>query len=154
MVKSVDGGEIPARLVGTHRRLRRADVLAYREQMRTTTDEALRARTDQAQELGLYGADPRMPGADGPTKTQGRETDPASREARRPRRWRALRSVRPRRAAPARVGAAAAADEARLWFRMPQWGLGDETPLAYARTETSAREVEALLNRVDSGVLS
>ena len=51
-------------------------------------------------------------------------------------------------------GDAEAADEARLWLRMPQWGLGDETPLAYARTETGAREVEALLNRIDYGVLS
>lgn len=46
-----------------------------------------------------------------------------------------------------------AADEARLWFRMPQWGLGDRTPLDYARTETGAREVETLLNRIDAGVL-
>ena len=51
-------------------------------------------------------------------------------------------------------GDEAGADEARLWLRMPQWGLGDETPLAYARTETGAREVEALLNRIDYGVLS
>ena len=51
-------------------------------------------------------------------------------------------------------GDAEAADEARLWLRMPQWGLGDETPLAYARTETGAREVETLLNRIDYGVLS
>lgn len=47
-----------------------------------------------------------------------------------------------------------AAEEARLWLRVPQWGLGDETPLAYARTEAGAREVEALLNRIDYGVLS
>ena len=47
-----------------------------------------------------------------------------------------------------------AADEARLWLRTPQWGLGDRTPLHYARTETGAREVEALLNRIDYGVLA
>lgn len=47
-----------------------------------------------------------------------------------------------------------AADEARMWFRMPQWGLGDRTPLAYARTEAGAREVETLLNRIDYGVLA
>ena len=46
-----------------------------------------------------------------------------------------------------------AADEARLWFRMPQWGLGDRTPLDYARTETGAHEVETLLGRIDAGVL-
>lgn len=77
VVKLVDGGGLPARLVGTHRRLRRDDVLAYREQMRTTATEALQALTDQAQELGLYDADPRIPGADGPTTTQRRKTDPA-----------------------------------------------------------------------------
>lgn len=60
VVKLVDGGDLPGRLVGTHRRLRREDVLAYREQMRATTAEALQALTDQAQELGLgYGAEPR-----------------------------------------------------------------------------------------------
>ena len=58
VVKLVDSGEIPARLVGTHRRLHRGDVVAYREQMRVTTAEALQALTDQAQELGLgYGAE-------------------------------------------------------------------------------------------------
>ena len=59
VVKLVDGGRLPARMVGTHRRLRRADVLAYREHMRTTTADALQELSDQAQELGLgYGAEP------------------------------------------------------------------------------------------------
>ena len=66
IVKQIDGGELPARLVGTHRRLRRGDVLAYREQMRATTAEALQELTDDAQALGLYDAEQRMPGADGP----------------------------------------------------------------------------------------
>lgn len=66
VVKRVDGGEIPAWLVGTHRRLRRGDVLAYRERMRAATAEALQEMTDDAQALGLYDADPRMPGAGGP----------------------------------------------------------------------------------------
>ena len=66
VVKLVDGGELPGRLVGTHRRLRRADVLAYREQMRATTAEALQELADDAQALGLYDANPRMPGAEGP----------------------------------------------------------------------------------------
>ena len=51
-------------------------------------------------------------------------------------------------------GDALAADEARLWLRSPQWALGDRTPLDYARTETGAREVEALLSRIDFGVLA
>ena len=66
VVKLVDGGEIPARRVGTHRRLQRGDVLAYRERMRATTAAALRELSDQAHELGLYDMDPQMPGADGP----------------------------------------------------------------------------------------
>ncbi|MDT7858259.1 helix-turn-helix domain-containing protein [Rubrivirga sp. S365] len=66
VVKLVDGGQLPARRVGTHRRVRRADVLAHRERMRATTAEALQQMSDDAQALGLYGADPRMPGAEGP----------------------------------------------------------------------------------------
>ena len=66
VVKLVDGGDLPARLVGTHRRLQRGDVLAYRERMRATTAEALQALTDDAQALGLYDAEQGMPGADGP----------------------------------------------------------------------------------------
>jgi excisionase family DNA binding protein len=66
VVKLVDRGELPARRVGTHRRLRRDDVLAHRGRMRTTQAAALADLSDQAQELGLYDVDPRMPGADGP----------------------------------------------------------------------------------------
>jgi putative toxin-antitoxin system antitoxin component (TIGR02293 family) len=47
-----------------------------------------------------------------------------------------------------------AIEEARQWLRTPAWALGEATPLAYARTETGAREVEALLGRIDYGVLS
>jgi putative toxin-antitoxin system antitoxin component (TIGR02293 family) len=42
--------------------------------------------------------------------------------------------------------------DARQWFRQPQWGLGGAAPLDYARTEPGAREVEALLDRIDYGV--
>jgi len=45
-------------------------------------------------------------------------------------------------------------DEAREWLRFPQFGLGDATPLEYARTEIGAREVENLLGRIDHGVYS
>jgi excisionase family DNA binding protein len=71
VVKLVDSGELPARRVGTHRRLRRVDVLAHREHMRTTQAAALDELADQAQELGLYDVDPRMPGADGPPAAGG-----------------------------------------------------------------------------------
>lgn len=49
---------------------------------------------------------------------------------------------------------AAAEDDARRWFHLPQWALGGATPLAYAHTEPGAREVEALLDRLDAGVLA
>ena len=48
----------------------------------------------------------------------------------------------------------AAEDDARRWFHLPQWALGGATPLAYAHTEPGAREVEALLHRIDHGVLA
>ena len=51
VVKLVDGGEVPARRVGTHRRLWRADVLAYRERMRAATADALQELADDAQAL-------------------------------------------------------------------------------------------------------
>jgi putative toxin-antitoxin system antitoxin component (TIGR02293 family) len=43
--------------------------------------------------------------------------------------------------------------DAQVWFHRPQWGLGGDTPLRYARTEPGAREVEALLDRIDYGVM-
>lgn len=53
LVKLLDEKVIPHRKVGTHRRVRRRDVLAYREKMRVEAEEALQALADQAQELGL-----------------------------------------------------------------------------------------------------
>lgn len=44
--------------------------------------------------------------------------------------------------------------DTRLWFHTPQWALGDATPLAYVHTEPGACEVEALLQRIDHGVLA
>lgn len=53
LVKLVDAGMIPHRKVGTHRRVRRRDVLAYKEQMYRDAEAALQELADQAQELGL-----------------------------------------------------------------------------------------------------
>ena len=59
VVKLVDSGELPARLVGTHRRVNRADVVAHRARMRATARDAMQNLVDQAQDLGLgYGAEP------------------------------------------------------------------------------------------------
>jgi putative toxin-antitoxin system antitoxin component (TIGR02293 family) len=48
----------------------------------------------------------------------------------------------------------AAEEDARRWFHLPQWALGEATPLDYAHTDPGAREVEALLDRIDHGVLA
>jgi putative toxin-antitoxin system antitoxin component (TIGR02293 family) len=44
------------------------------------------------------------------------------------------------------------ADAARDWFAAPARGLGDEKPMAMARTEIGSREVEALIDRLEQGV--
>jgi putative toxin-antitoxin system antitoxin component (TIGR02293 family) len=41
---------------------------------------------------------------------------------------------------------------ARQWLKAPELLLGGKTPLDFARTETGAHEVEALLRRIDYGI--
>jgi excisionase family DNA binding protein len=53
LVKLVQEGEIPFRMVGTHRRVYREDVLEYKARRREEAEEAMQNLTDQAQELGL-----------------------------------------------------------------------------------------------------
>jgi len=45
-------------------------------------------------------------------------------------------------------------DAARQWLKSPKRALGGHTPLEYADTEPGAREVEALLTRLEYGVFS
>jgi putative toxin-antitoxin system antitoxin component (TIGR02293 family) len=45
-------------------------------------------------------------------------------------------------------------EAARRWLSSSQIGLGGAVPLDYAETETGAREVEDLLNRIEYGVIS
>jgi putative toxin-antitoxin system antitoxin component (TIGR02293 family) len=45
-------------------------------------------------------------------------------------------------------------ESARAWLAHPQRGLNQATPLDYAETEVGAREVEALLGRIEYGVYS
>lgn len=54
VVALVDKGELPATRVGTHRRLRTRDVLAFRDRARTTRTEALNELTVLSEDLGLY----------------------------------------------------------------------------------------------------
>ena len=46
------------------------------------------------------------------------------------------------------------ASAAREWLIQPQVGLGNTTPVEFARTEIGAREVENLLGRIEHGVYS
>ena len=45
-------------------------------------------------------------------------------------------------------------EQARSWFVAPIHALGGRTPLEFADTEPGAREVEALLGRLEYGVFS
>ena len=53
LVTLLDGGKIPHRLVGTHRRVRVADLLVYKEARYAEQRAALDELTREAQELGL-----------------------------------------------------------------------------------------------------
>lgn len=46
------------------------------------------------------------------------------------------------------------ADAARQWLGAPQPGLGGQRPIALARTDLGAREVESLVDRLEHGVLA
>lgn len=46
------------------------------------------------------------------------------------------------------------ADAARAWFHAPHRALGDLSPLSLASTDAGAREVEALIGRLEHGVSS
>lgn len=54
VVRLIAAGKLPARMVGSHRRLTLGDVLAYREASTTRRRDALDQMTRQAEELGLY----------------------------------------------------------------------------------------------------
>ena len=54
LIKLVDGGALPFRMVGAHRRLRLVDVLASRDRQDAAAREALAELTRQAEDLGLY----------------------------------------------------------------------------------------------------
>lgn len=53
LIRLLDAGEIPSRKVGTHRRVRSTDVLAYKQQIDTRRRQVLDALTAQAQALGM-----------------------------------------------------------------------------------------------------
>jgi excisionase family DNA binding protein len=54
LIKKIEAGELPHHMVGTHRRLRLADVLAYRDRVDAAANAALAAMTEEAEDLRLY----------------------------------------------------------------------------------------------------
>jgi putative toxin-antitoxin system antitoxin component (TIGR02293 family) len=46
------------------------------------------------------------------------------------------------------------ADEAKIWLKSPQFGLGNEIPIELLKTEAGTREIESLLGRIEHGVYS
>ena len=54
VVRLVESGSIPARMVGTHRRLSLGDVLAHREASANRRTAALDDMAREAEELALY----------------------------------------------------------------------------------------------------
>jgi excisionase family DNA binding protein len=54
VARLVDAGKLPARMVGTHRRLALTDVIAYREASDRTRSGALDRMVHEAEDLGLY----------------------------------------------------------------------------------------------------
>lgn len=54
VVRLVESGNLPARMVGTHRRLSLSDVLAHREASAKGRSESLDKMAREAEELGLY----------------------------------------------------------------------------------------------------
>ena len=46
------------------------------------------------------------------------------------------------------------AEGARQWLANPQGGLGGQRPMVLARADLGAREVEALVDRLEHGVLT
>ncbi|MGA8514028.1 MAG: helix-turn-helix domain-containing protein [Burkholderiaceae bacterium] len=53
VVKELEAGRIPFRKVGTHRRILFEDLSAYQEKSRSSSEQALRELTQEAQELNM-----------------------------------------------------------------------------------------------------
>lgn len=54
LIKQLEAGALPFHMVGTHRRLRLADVLSYRDRMDAEAEAALAAMSAEAEALELY----------------------------------------------------------------------------------------------------
>lgn len=54
LVKQLEAGALPHHMIGTHRRLRLLDVLAYRDHLDAQATISLDAMSAEAEEVGLY----------------------------------------------------------------------------------------------------
>ena len=54
LIKQLEAGALPFHMVGTHRRLRLADVLSYRDRADAEAEASLAAMSAEAEELDLY----------------------------------------------------------------------------------------------------
>ena len=54
LIKQIEAGALAHHMVGTHRRLKLVDVLAYRDQLDAQASEALDAMAAEAEGVGLY----------------------------------------------------------------------------------------------------
>ena len=54
VIKEIDGGRIPHRMVGSHRRILLSDLLEYAKQMQTSREAALEELSQLSHELGDY----------------------------------------------------------------------------------------------------
>ncbi len=54
VIRLIENGELPARMAGTHRRIRLADLLSFRDEMITRRRKALDDMVADAEALGLY----------------------------------------------------------------------------------------------------
>ncbi|MBI2941118.1 MAG: helix-turn-helix domain-containing protein [Chloroflexi bacterium] len=55
LIKLLEAGEIPCHYVGSHRRVRFGDLMAYRQRRSQSRRQALMEMAREAQEMGLYG---------------------------------------------------------------------------------------------------
>ena len=53
VIKEIEGGRLPCRMVGSHRRITMTDLETYRQKMRESQESALDAMAKNADELGI-----------------------------------------------------------------------------------------------------
>jgi excisionase family DNA binding protein len=54
LIKQLEEGKMPFHLVGTHRRIKLADLMAFKDSLRARKANALQQLVDESQDMGLY----------------------------------------------------------------------------------------------------